>query len=294
MRIPHFILFIFFFVSCFQKRASTGNSDAFLPAQRLAELTDKKLEEVSGIAASVSNPGYLWVHNDSGNPAVIYLVNEDLQIQLECKLDGVKNRDWEDIAVGPGPEEGKSYIYVGDIGDNNAKRAVKYIYRFEEPVASGREMKTTITDFDTIAFTLEDGKKDTESLMVHPKTKDIYVVSKREKPVYVYRLRYPFAAHDTLTAQRLHALPLTQIVSAAFSPDGGEVVMKNYDEIYYWQVGKETVESALQQKPQMLKYTEEPQGESVAFNLDGSGFYTLSEKIKGEKTFLYYYPRNNP
>ena len=32
----------------------------------------------------------------------------------------------------------------------------------------------------------------------------------------------------------------------------------------------------------------------ITFNLDGSGFYTLSERIKGEKTFLYYYERAAP
>src|SRR5688500_13099374 len=42
----------------------------FVPT-RLAELTDKRLEEVSGIAASANNPGLLWAHNDSGNSAEI-------------------------------------------------------------------------------------------------------------------------------------------------------------------------------------------------------------------------------
>ena len=294
MRIAHFILLSFFLVSCFEKRSSTGGSDVFLPAQRLAELTNGKLEEISGIASSTTNPGYLWAHNDSGNPAVVYLLNEALEIKLECRLEGVKNRDWEDMAVGPGPEKGKRYVYVADIGDNNARRNVKQIYRFEEPVASEQSGKMTIRDFDTITFTLEDGKKDTESIMIHPETNDIYLVSKREKPVYVYQLRSPFNTGDTLVARRVLSLPLTQIVSAAFSPGGGEIVMKNYDEIYYWQVQNESVEDALRKQPQLLSYTEEPQGESIAFNLDGSGFYTLSEKIRGEKTFLYYYPRKNP
>jgi hypothetical protein len=48
---------------------------------------------------------------------------------------------------------------------------------------------------------------------------------------------------------------------------------------------------ALRKKPDILHYTEEPQGESLAFNLDGSGFYTLSEQIVGEETYLYFYGR---
>lgn len=294
MRIVQLFLLSLLFASCSDKQSDADDCQIFLPAQRLAELTDKKLEEVSGIASSSANPGLLWAHNDSGNPAVIYLINKQLEIKLECRLGDLKNRDWEDMAVGPGPEAGKRYVYVADIGDNNAKHDVKYIYRFEEPPASAQTDKITITEFDTIAFTLEDGKKDTESIMIHPETNDIYLVSKREKPVYIYQLSSPFSTKETLVAKRLLSLPLTQIVSAGFSPDGQEIVMKNYDEIYYWQVGQQSVEGALADQPVKLCYSEEPQGESIAFNTDGSGFYTLSEKIKGEKTYLYFYPRKKP
>lgn len=294
MRIVQLVFFYFLLASCSDKQSESDDCEVFLPSRRLAELTDKKLEEVSGMAVSSANPKHFWVHNDSGNPAAIYLVNEQLEITMECKLGDVDNRDWEDMAVGPGPEAGKTYVYVADIGDNNARHHVKYIYRFEEPVASAQANNITITEFDTIAFTLEDGRKDTEAIMVHPETNDIYLVSKREKPVNVYQLTSPFSVNDTLVAKKLLSLPLTQIVSAGFSRDGQEILMKNYDDIYYWQVGNQSVEDALGNQPVTLCYTEEPQGESIAFNLDGSGFYTLSEKIKGEETYLYFYPRKNP
>src|SRR5690606_3621291 len=95
----------------------------------------------------------------------------------------------------------------------------------------------------------------------------------------------------TLTAEPIVELPLTRIVAGGFSPDGKEVVIKNYDNIYYWKTGDKPLSVALKEKPETLYYTKEPQGESIAFNLDGSGFYTLSEKIKGEKSYLYYYAR---
>jgi len=273
------------------KRNRSGDSEIFLEGKRLGQLKDKRLEEVSGLAASNANPGYLWTHNDSGNPAVVYLVDESLNIRLACRLKGVKNRDWEDIAVGPGPDENKTYVYVADIGDNNADHAVKYIYRFEEPILETPKREVTITKFDTIAFRLEDGKKDTEAIMIHPGSKNIYVVSKRERPVVVYEIRYPYSVNTTLTAEKIVSLPLTQIVSADISWDGKEVLMKNYDDIYYWQTNDRPIRDVLQQKPQLLKYTEEPQGEAISFNVDGSGFYTLSETIRGENIYLYYYER---
>lgn len=286
-----FVSLGFFSASCSQKRSVKPDSDAFLPSQQLAELTEKKLEEVSGLAASVANPGYLWTHNDSGNPAVVYLVDEKLQIRLACRLKGVKNRDWEDIAVGPGPEDDKRYVYVADIGDNNAKHNFKIIYRFEEPTVDGQSGEVIVSDFDTIVFRLEDGRKDTETIMIQPLTRDIYVVSKRERPVVLYKLAYPLNPGDTLTAERVASLPVTQIVAGGFSPGGDEIVLKNYDNIYYWKLNGESISESLKAKPGVLNYTQEPQGEALAFNLDGSGFYTLSEKIKGEKSFLYYYKR---
>lgn len=285
------VLFILVLVVSCGKRNRSGDSELFLEAKALGELTDERLEEVSGLAASKSNPGYLWTHNDSGNPAEIYLVDERLKIRLLCKLTGIKNRDWEDIAVGPGPADNKTYVYVADIGDNNGKHAVKYIYRFEEPLLDGEAGEVTIRSLDRISFRLADGKKDTEAIMVDPKTKNIYVVTKREKPVSVYEIKYPYSTDTTVTAEKVVSLPLTQIVSADISPDGNELLMKNYNNIYYWEINGEPMQKVFQRKPQLLKYTEEPQGEAIAFNLDGSGFYTLSETIVSEKIFLYYYER---
>lgn len=292
MRIATVILIWVLMGSCFPDRSAPGDSKVFLAPKQLAQLTDKKLEEVSGLAASKANRGLLWTLNDSGNPAIVYLVDEALKIRLSVKLKGIKNRDWEDIAVGPGPDGSKRYVYVADIGDNNARHAYKYIYRFEEPVLRNDISQITITSFDTIVFRLEGEVKDTEAILVHPTTKNIYLVSKRERPVHLYELEVSASVVDTLVARDIGSLPLTQIVAADFSADGEEVLMKNYDNIYYWKLEGRSLAEALKDKPALLKYTEEPQGEAITFSLDGSGFYTLSEKIKGEKTFLYFYERS--
>jgi hypothetical protein len=287
-----FVLVFLLAVSCIKKKSVSGDSALFSKGKPLAELTERKLQEVSGLAASAYNNGFLWTHNDSGNPPEIYLVDEQLQIRLTCKLQGVKNRDWEEIAIGPGPDKNKSYLYVADIGDNNSRHNLKYIYRFEEPVLSASQnAEIIVRDFDTIVFRLEDGSKDTEAIIIHPKTKDLYVLSKRERPVYLYKLKFPFSLKDTLTAEKVLPIPLTQIVSAAISPDGNEILMKNYDNIYYWHTQGKPLTKVLKKEPHLLKYTEEPQGEAIAFNVGATGFYTLSEKLQGEKTFLYFYQK---
>ena len=284
-------------VACSSKEQSNNQSannpsDGFLPGVKLAELNNKELKEISGIAASVNNPKLLWAHNDSGNGADIFLLDDHLDIKLTCTLAGVENRDWEDIAVGPGPDASKSYVYIADIGDNEARHQYKYIYRFEEPVLNKTQgEKITITSFDRITFQLSDAKKDTETLLLDPKTKNLYVVSKREEPVCLYELKYPYPKNDTLVADKLMSLPFTQIVGGDFSANGKEILMKNYNKVYYWNSSSKSITDVLKESPLEIPYEMEPQGESIAWATDGSGFYTLSEEKKKEKSYLYFYKR---
>lgn len=266
----------------------------FRRGKRIAEHKIKILEEVSGIAASSNNPGLLWAHNDSGNGPDIFLIDQDLSVRQRYTLEGVGNRDWEDIAVGPGPDSTKNYVYVGEIGDNEAIYQLKYIYRFEEPVLDSiQNQAIVISEFETISFQLSDQRKDTEAFLIDPKTRDIFVISKREKPVNVYLIDYPYPTDDTITAKQVMTLPLTQIVSASFSPDGNELLMKNYNHIYYWKntQGLSSIE-LLKELPKEIPYSIEPQGESITWSTDNSGFFTLSEINKGKKSFLYFYERN--
>jgi hypothetical protein len=277
-------------ISCSSKQ--TGISNDFLPGEKVAELKDKHLGEVSGLANSITNPNLFWTLNDSGNKPNVFLIDKDLQIKTTYTLQGVKNRDWEDIAVGAGPDPTKNYVYVAEIGDNSAAHKLKFIYRFEEPIADPLNGNVPISNFDTITFKLPDEQKDTETLMIDPATKDLYIVSKREDPVYVYQIKYPYSTKDTITAERLFSLPLTQIVAGGFSPDGNQVLMKNYNHIYYWaNPSKKPVTEVLREAPLEIPYEVEPQGESISWSRDNTGFYTLSEKNKGKKSFLYFYRR---
>src|SRR5688572_25448684 len=131
------------------------DSTLFSPRQRLAEVKDFKLLEISGLAASINNPGYLWAHNDSGKKPEVYLVDDSLKILLTCDLRVIMNRDWEDIAVGPGPDPNKNYIYLGDIGDNLGLFKVKFIYRFEEPtLPKNGSTVVEVTKITRISFTV--------------------------------------------------------------------------------------------------------------------------------------------
>jgi hypothetical protein len=278
-------------ISCSNGRSPQNYADKFEPGAKLAELKNKNLREVSGLAASINNPKLLWAHNDHGNNPEIFLVDENLDIKLTCSLAGVENRDWEDITTGPGPDPSKNYIYVGDIGDNEGVYKYKYVYRLEEPTwSAAAQNKMTITAVDKITFELSDKAKDTEALLLDPATKNLYLISKRENPVHLYELKYPYGTTEALTAEKIMSIPLTTIVAADISAKGDAILMKDYGHVYYWTVPSSTkVPDALKEPPREIAYVKEPQGESIAWAKDGSGFYTLSESVKKEKTYLYFY-----
>jgi len=279
-----------FLVSCAVKES---NNAAFSHGTKIAELKHKKLDEVSGLASSINNPGLFWTHNDSGNGADVFLIDQKAEVKRIYTLQGIDNRDWEDICVGPGPDSTKNYVYVGDIGDNDASHLLKYIYRFEEPLETPGEDNVSVTDFDTIAFKLPgDERKDAEALFIDSRTNDLYIITKNEEPVSVYQIKYPYSTKDTITSELVVSIPVTKIVAADLTADGGELLMKNYSHIFYWKNPEnKSIPDLLNERPQEVPYEAEPQGEAIAWARDKSGFYTLSERSKGAKSFLYFYKR---
>jgi hypothetical protein len=258
-------------------------------------LDNKKINEASGLASSIKNPGMLWTHNDSGNSAEIFLIDSEAKCKATIQFPNLKNRDWEDIAVGPGPNKNESYVFIGEIGDNYSQYDFKYIYRLKEPVlrTEKKSFETEITEVDSIKFNLSDGARDTEALMVDPLTRDIYIFSKREKEIGLYILPFPQSTTEVITAQFILRLPYTQINAADISSDGKEVLIKNYHQVYYWfkENDNESLKELLNGKPAFLPYVTEPQGEAITFDRSGKGYYTLSEEIKNKKPHLMYYQR---
>src|SRR5258707_3766579 len=112
---------------------------------------DTRLKELSGIAASNVFPGILYVHNDSGDSSRIFALSTDGQLRGICYFNGDPHlaplgvKDCEDIAVGIGPDAGASYIYVGDIGDNDAVRKLITIYRIRESSLSSKILDSGTT-----------------------------------------------------------------------------------------------------------------------------------------------------
>ncbi len=279
-----YILAAVLFFSC----ATVQNGPLLFGPPRSLGLIDERLPEASGLAASVTHPGYLWSVNDGENPNEVFLIDTTARVKMGVKL-AVPNRDWEEVAIGPGPDPQKSYVYVGEIGDNKAVFQYKYIYRFEEPASI--QASTVATLIDTLTIQMPDGRRDTETLMIDPLSHDLYLISKREDSIGVYKVPYPFQ-RGVITAQKLAKIPFHNIVAGGFSPDGLEIILKDYDHIYYWKRNQaEALEKVLLRQPTEIPYERESQGESLAWRIDGKGFFTLSETNPGKPAYLLYYKK---
>ncbi|XZF16227.1 hypothetical protein ACTHGU_08820 [Chitinophagaceae bacterium MMS25-I14] len=252
-------------------------------AVKTGELKDTNLHEASGIAASRRYAHLWWSHNDGGNTNDIFLINAQGSEQAIVTLNGCINRDWEDIAVGAGPEEGKHYIYIAETGDNHLKYNTYCIYRLQEPalkLKKGETIRAAATA-DKISFVYPDSAHNAEALLLDPLTKDIYIItkSKVKAEAIVYVAAYPQSIHHTNVLRKLGVLPILKVTAGAISPDGHEIVIKNLDHIFYWKRPQGTsVANALKTMPALLPYVPEPQGEAIDWTPDGKALYTLSEK----------------
>lgn len=256
-------------------------------------IKDNLLNEISGIVASHRYPGYFWVHNDSGGEAAVYLIDSLAEKIAQVKMEEVKNRDWEDIAIGPGAEGRHCLLYIAETGDNRARYGTYHIYAFEEPGVDldNRTQRLFIDEYTTYTYRYPDGARDAETLMVDPQTNDFFIVSKREPAVNVYHWPSSKRTNEIFTLEKKGSIPFHELVGGEISFDGDELLMKNYLSVFYWKRGQGEVWSeVLLRSPVVLPYSPEPQGEAIAFTYDGSAYVTISEaeNFAGKQHLLFY------
>ncbi|MDX3914562.1 MAG: hypothetical protein QHC79_13560 [Pseudosphingobacterium sp.] len=257
------------------------------------EITYDAIDEASGLVCSGYNPGYFWTHNDSGDQARVFLLDSAARHKTTYYLEGIDARDWEDMAAMK--DSGKSYLLVGDIGDNLAKHSTIYVHKFEEPKINENNVVDTIPKQSITTCTLryEDGPKDAESLFFDPIDKKLYIISKRDLHVGVYEAILPAQKTDTITLKKRISIPYTFVTSADISPDGKEVLIKNLLNVYYWKRKQgESIPEMFRHEGIMQPYQPEPQGEAITFARDGSGYYTTSEKPFGLPAHIYFHKRH--
>lgn len=278
------------------KTAAWGQSQAkvdsiFTAGSPVKTISNPELEEMSGMAFSRTHPAIWYTHTDSGGKPVVYFLDTEGKELGEITLRGVKNRDWEDMAVGPGPN-GKSYLYVAEIGDNLAVHSEVAIYRFPEPKTLAEDLEVQP---EIARLIYPGGARDAESLFVDPVDGQVYLVSKRDKKNTLYSFSQEAFGKEGITElDEHHQFSFSSSTAADISADGRQILIKNYFAIYCWERAEgQSVIEALKADPKQLPYVPEPQGEAIAFEPGGKVFYTISEKRFNISPVLYRYQAND-
>jgi hypothetical protein len=261
------------------------------PPTTIATIKEKAITESSGLAASRTTPGAYWTHNDSGDGPFIYAFDTRGDSLGIFRVTGAQAVDWEDMAAGLGPQAGKSYLYLGDIGDNNEARDEVVVYRVLEPSLTAATRKLTkarpgsTEPAEAIRLKYPDGKHDAEALLVHPTTGNIYIVNKVPiaNPV-VYEATAPFTSGKVTTMKRLGEIHVPSIfggvvTGGSISPDGRRVALCDYFQGYeiVLPASSRDFDDIWKRRMTGFDLGKRKQGESITYRLDGKAFLATSE-----------------
>jgi hypothetical protein len=253
--------------------------------------------EASGIVASRQNPGVLWTHNDSGYRGSVFALATNGVYLGRYYVPDVFEGDFEDIAIGPGPLAQFQYIYLGDIGDNFQTRSNIRVFRFPEPAAysfqSNAPVELPILNAEEISLSYPDGPFNSEAMMVDPITGDLFITTKQTNTARVYRAtRAELDSGQPVTLSFMREIDFRSASGADISADGSLVAIRRPGKGGLWPRSPgETVSDALAATPltiPVIGQPTEPNGESIGFDPDALGYYTLSE---GSAQPLYFFPR---
>ena len=253
------------------------------PVER-AKLSDSAINELSGLAASRKYPGLLWCHNDSGDSARIFAINAKGETVATVNFECLEARDWEDMTLAG------DWIYVGEIGDNYAVNENIRIYRLHEPDLNPdkRNQEITIKSWEEMTLHYPDGARDAESLAATPDG-HLLIISKNKKGSNFYTLKRPFSDGQTATLEKIFDNVqigetgwLTRLVTGAdLSPDGRELAIVTYAQIYQFDLARAYDFKSLQlDKPRKRDLPPLKQCESVCYSADGASLWVSSEGKK--------------
>lgn len=286
---------------CFSASSQDGKQNSNTKADEISsnyqkprvvgKIESNEITESSGIVASRCGANIFWTHNDSGDDAFIYAINSKGEKLGTWKVLNAKNNDWEDIAASKN-EKGECFLYIGDTGNNEKLKSEFTIYRVREPKVSGadrtssRKNPSKTEPAEAIKFDYPDTRHDAETLLVHPQTGDIYVLSKSLSGASgVYKLSKNYDLTKTNRLEKIAdlavpAFPNGFLTGGDISPDGKRVIVCDYFNAYEIVLPEKAknFDEIWREKPLIVELGERAQGEAVGYSADGKSIFATSEK----------------
>ena len=263
----HFIILLIFPISVF--------SQQILETHKLS----RNINETSGLEYYGD---FLVTHNDSGNPAELFYLNDLGEIIFKRKFKSLKNYDWEDLA------SDNDYLYIADIGNNyDTRKNLRIIKVPNNPKEDSNEIISFYYPEQEKFSFRKKSKYDAESLVCYDDYLLIFTKNRNEKLTEIYKV--PKNKGEYI-AEKVGTIETGSIVTAAdYNRELNLLVLtatKNFKKYYLIKIENFALFSEIID----LKMVEIPVGktqiESIKI-INQSTFWLTTENEKKGNPFLY-------
>ena len=226
---------------------------------------DRSIDESSGL---VDLGATVLTVNDSGGEPLIYVVDS----MTGMTVGRTTYADHSVVDVEALARDPDGSIWVGDIGDNSGQRRSVAVYKVP-PVGRGDRV-VSARRYD---LRYHGGARDAETLLVHPRTGRLYVVS---KGLFGGRV---FAAPEVLRADRPNLLrPVGRgvgglVTDGVFFADGRHALLRSYSNATVY-------DSRRWRSSASMPLPDQPQGEGLALRASGERVLVSTE---GRRTKVF-------
>jgi hypothetical protein len=277
----------------------------------IGRLKYSPINETSGMGMSYKTDNAIWVHNDSGDGPNIYLVDTEGNLLNRGLVQGVSAADWEDLSTFE--LNGKSYIIIGEFGDNGRSRSGYKLYIIEEPAYDPNQISGhSYPILRTINYQYDNGKQNCESVGVDVTTGKIILFSKSHDNEIRYVYELPLSVEPgtvNLTANKIASLRSDDATAMDISKDGHRAIVLTYKDFAYEFIREEN--ETWEQAFNKGEYFDEPNGyklpyltidmplgrageESICYGKNSKDLYTMREGVGAEVYFLKGFYEENP
>ena len=241
-----------------------------------------ELTESSGLAFSTRSDDLLFSHNDSGDAARLFAFNRRGESVYELEVEKTKAKDWEDMCSFE--HDGKNWLAVGDIGDNDFKEDFVSIVVFKEPKEKEGDRNRRVKVEYELKVEYPSGAVNSEALAYDPVRHSFLLLSKDYLNCVFYEVPIPSDAEGDLRvkAKKVAQYSIPMVTGADISRDGQRLVLCTYGPGCLLERNAKNPDRPWEVKPKELvsKFFEveaRKQGEAICFSPNGEHVWLTSE-----------------
>lgn len=203
--------------------------------------------EASGLVASRQHKGVFWWHRDGGSAttelprAAIYALRFDASGNITpvkgssefpfYNVSGVKNSQWEDLAI----DEGNN-LWVGEIGANDCTSTSQMLYKLKEPNPLASETLTVLAKYPIKLPPVASGCTTANAEAMFWLDGKLYVFDKHDTTT-LYRVDLPAASGQAVKLVKMGVLAggVRKISGSSISDDRQRMVVEHYGRFYVYE-----------------------------------------------------------